>query len=120
MQGSYFRPYYSKKLKQEFHDDWSDLPHEWYEGLDVDRYLLQHEYDPTVCQWKAKVGQSIEEWEAANWIEHSYDVRGWFQWWVEVSVALELRRVNGSTGTAVSLWEDVVTMMRDKLNAGQE
>jgi hypothetical protein len=36
-QGSYFRPYYSKVLKCEFHDDWADLPKAWYEGLDVDR-----------------------------------------------------------------------------------
>lgn len=22
----------------------------------------------------------MEEWEDAGWIDHEYDVRGWFQW----------------------------------------
>ena len=26
-------------------------------------------------------GQSIEEWEAAGWINYNFDPRGWFQWY---------------------------------------
>ncbi|KAF2146908.1 uncharacterized protein K452DRAFT_283111 [Aplosporella prunicola CBS 121167] len=78
--GSYFRPLYSKALGTTVEDDWRELPDEWIAGLDVQRYLTSPEYDAEVNKFKVACGQSIEEWEAAGWIAHEYDVRGWFQW----------------------------------------
>ncbi|KAK5175736.1 uncharacterized protein LTR77_000875 [Saxophila tyrrhenica] len=79
--GSYYRPLRSRKLGIIVEDDWKELPKEWTEGLDIDRYLTSPEYDPDVNKFKVSCGQSIEEWEAAGWISHEHDVRGWFQWY---------------------------------------
>ncbi|KAL8807978.1 MAG: hypothetical protein Q9223_003926 [Gallowayella weberi] len=79
--GSYFRPLFSKRLGIIVSDDYKELPAAWLAGLDVDRYLVAPDYDPDVNKFKVSCGQSIEEWEAAGWINHTYDVRGWFQWY---------------------------------------
>lgn len=79
--GSYYRPLRSRKLGIVVEDDWEELPKDWIEGLDVDRYLISPTYDPDVNKYKVSCGQSIEEWEAAGWISHEHDVRGWFQWY---------------------------------------
>ena len=79
--GSYFRPLYSRYLGTTIENDWKELPEEWIQGLDVNRYLTNPEYDPEVNKFKVKCGQSIEEWELAGWINHTYDVWGWFQWY---------------------------------------
>ncbi|KAH9825720.1 vegetatible incompatibility protein HET-E-1 [Teratosphaeria destructans] len=64
-------------------DDWvADLPAAWTAGLDVARALTSATYDPAVNKFAVACGQSIEAWEAAGWIAHAYDVRGWFQWYV--------------------------------------
>ncbi|KAK4055874.1 hypothetical protein OIO90_003131 [Microbotryomycetes sp. JL221] len=80
--GGYFRPVYSNKSKRELHDDWEDLPREWFDGLEVSEYLTREEGSETaINKWKVKVGQSYEEWEKANWIVPQHDARGWFQWY---------------------------------------
>ncbi|KAL8784102.1 MAG: hypothetical protein Q9213_004161 [Squamulea squamosa] len=79
--GSYFRPLYSKRLGITISDDYKELPSTWTEGLDIHRFLTSPTYDPDVNKFKVSCGQSIEEWEAAGWIDHAYDVRGWFQWY---------------------------------------
>ncbi|KAJ9662084.1 hypothetical protein H2198_001626 [Neophaeococcomyces mojaviensis] len=79
--GSYWRPIKSRRLGIIIEDDWKELPHEWINELDVERYLTNPEYDPDVNKYKVACGQSIEEWEASGWIAHEYDVRGWFQWY---------------------------------------
>jgi hypothetical protein len=79
--GSYFRPLRSRKLGITVEDDWKELPTIWTEGLDISRYLTSPAYDPDVNKFKVSCGQSIEEWEAAGWISHEHDVRGWFQWY---------------------------------------
>merc|ERR1712093_928507 len=58
-----------------------ELLPEWIEGLNVDLFLTSHDYDPDINKFKVACGQSIEEWELAGWINHKYDVRGWFQWY---------------------------------------
>ncbi|RDW59918.1 hypothetical protein BP6252_13005 [Coleophoma cylindrospora] len=80
--GSYFRPLRSKALGITVSDDWEEIPAAWHEGLDVAKYLTSETYDPEVNKYGVKCGQSIEEWEAAGWIMHEYDVRGWFQWYI--------------------------------------
>jgi len=79
--GSYYRPLRSRKLGIVVKGDWRDLPADWIEGLEVGRFLTSAEYDPEVNKFKVACGQSIEEWEAAGWIDHAHDVRGWFQWY---------------------------------------
>ena len=79
--GSYFRPLYSKRLRTTISGDHAELPADWTAGLDVGRYLTAREYDAEANKFKVACGQSIEEWEAAGWIDHRFDVRGWFQWY---------------------------------------
>lgn len=79
--GSYFRPLYSKKLRTTISGDHAELPADWTAGLDGGRYLTAREYDADANKFKVACGQSIEEWEAAGWIDHRFDVRGWFQWY---------------------------------------
>lgn len=81
--GSYYRPLRSRKLGVTVRDDWKeDLPEQWISGLNVEQYLTSPEYDPAINKFKVACGQSIEEWEAAGWISHEHDVRGWFQWYI--------------------------------------
>ena len=79
--GAYFRPLRSRRLGIVIEGDWQELPEEWISGLNVDRYVVSAVYDPDVNKFKVSCGQSIEEWEAAGWIAHDFDVRGWFQWY---------------------------------------
>ncbi|KAI1477875.1 hypothetical protein F4774DRAFT_185738 [Daldinia eschscholtzii] len=79
--GTYWRPYYSRRLRTTITDDWKELPSEWTEGLDVAKYLTSETADPEVNKYGVICGQSIEQWEAHGWIMHEYDVRGWFQWY---------------------------------------
>lgn len=79
--GSYFRPLYSKKLGVTISDDYLELPSSWTDGLNVSYYLTSTAYDPEANKFKVACGQSIEQWEANGWIDHRFDVRGWFQWY---------------------------------------
>lgn len=79
--GSYFRPLQSRRLGTSIVDDYKELPPSWYSGLEVSRFLTSPTYDAEINKYKVSSGQSIEEWEAAGWINHTYDVRGWFQWY---------------------------------------
>ena len=79
--GAYWRPLYSRKLGVTVADDWRELPASWTAGLSPPRFLTAPAYDPSVNKYGVACGQSIEEWEAAGWIAHEHDVRGWFQWY---------------------------------------
>ncbi|KAI4204928.1 MAG: hypothetical protein LQ350_000780 [Teloschistes chrysophthalmus] len=79
--GSYYRPLNSKRLGITIADDYKELPFSWLAGLSIDTFVASPQYDPDVNKFKVSCGQSIEEWEAAGWINHEYDVRGWFQWY---------------------------------------
>ena len=79
--GSYWRSLHSRRLGTSVVDDYKELPSSWYSGLDVSKFLTSPTYDIEINKYKVASGQSIEEWEAAGWINHTYDVRGWFQWY---------------------------------------
>ncbi|KAI3399751.1 hypothetical protein diail_5819 [Diaporthe ilicicola] len=79
--GSYFRPLYSKRLRTTVAGDDGELPAAWAAGLDGARYLTSAGYDADANKFKVACGQSIEQWEEAGWINHRFDVRGWFQWY---------------------------------------
>ena len=102
--GSYYRPLRSKTLGIVIEDDWKELPQDWIAGLHVAKYLTSPSYDPDVNKFKVSCGQSIEEWEAAGWIRHEYDVRGWFQWYTRF---FRGRRC-GDDARQVSRWKKCV------------
>ena len=79
--GSYWRPLYLRRLGATIADDYKELPASWISGLGVENFLTSPDYDAEVNKYKVSSGQTIEEWEAAGWINHTYDVRGWFQWY---------------------------------------
>jgi hypothetical protein len=79
--GSYWRPIFSKRLGITVQDDWKELPASWTTDLNIDTYLISPNYNADVNKYGVACGQSIEEWEAAGWIAHDFDVRGWFQWY---------------------------------------
>ncbi|KAI1439710.1 hypothetical protein F5Y02DRAFT_425037 [Annulohypoxylon stygium] len=79
--GTYWRPLYSRHLNTTISKDWRELPESWTSGLDIDKYVTNETYDPEINKYGVACGQSIEEWEAAGWIAHAHDVRGWFQWY---------------------------------------
>jgi hypothetical protein len=72
--GSYFRPIRSQKLGITIEDDYKDLPRSWISGLEIPQYLTSPMYNPDVNKFKVACAQSIEDWEAAGWINHDYDV----------------------------------------------
>jgi hypothetical protein len=79
--GTYFRPLFSKVLGMTIAGDWQELPDDWIEGVNIEAQLTSSNYDPEVNKYGVQCGQTIEEWEANGWINHDYDVRGWFQWY---------------------------------------
>ncbi|MCJ1457350.1 hypothetical protein MMC28_007718 [Mycoblastus sanguinarius] len=102
--GSYFRPLYSQRLGTTISGDYQELPSSWLAGLDADTFLTSPNYDPDINKYKVRCGQSIEEWEAAGWINHTYDVRGWFQWYCRFFMG---RRCNDDE-RQVSRWRKCV------------
>lgn len=79
--GSYWRPLYSRRLGTTIAGDWQEMPKSWSSDLDVTKFLTSPNYDTEVNKYKVSSGQTIEQWEDAGWINHTYDVRGWFQWY---------------------------------------
>ncbi|KAG0660338.1 hypothetical protein C6P46_004638 [Rhodotorula mucilaginosa] len=80
--GGFFRPVKSKQSGRELHEDWADLPKEWYSGLSSGMYLTRPEgAEDSVNKWQARMGQPYEAWEANGWIRAEHDARGWFQWY---------------------------------------
>jgi hypothetical protein len=79
--GSYFRPIYSSTLKYTIEGDWKELPSTWLESLNVNESLISQVYNPNINKYGVACGQSIEQWEANGWINHQFDIRGWFQWY---------------------------------------
>ncbi|KAK2623877.1 hypothetical protein QTJ16_006511 [Diplocarpon rosae] len=102
--GSYFRSLYSRKLGMTVSGDDKELPDAWTEGLEHELYLTSGTYDPDINKFKVACGQSIEEWELAGWINHAYDVRGWFQWYCR----FYLGRRCADDGRQVSRWKKCV------------
>ncbi len=102
--GSYFRPLRSQKLGIKIEDDHKELPESWIIALDITRYLTSPKYNLDVNKFKVACGQSIEEWEAAGWINHDYDIRGWFQWYTRF---FRGRRCSDD-GRQVSRWKKCV------------
>lgn len=121
--GAYYRPLRSRKLGIVVRDDWrEDVPAPWLEGLSAERFVASEEYDPEVNKFGVACGQSIEEWEAAGWIDHEFDVRGWFQWYIRFYLGRRCRDDERQVGR----WERCVgpkgrwrrTLLKRYLSAG--
>lgn len=79
--GTYFRPLHSSTLGVTISDDWKEMPSDWIEGINLEHNLISPTYEPSINKFGVKCGQTIEEWESNGWINHDFDVRGWFQWY---------------------------------------
>jgi hypothetical protein len=79
--GSYWRPLHSRTLNLTIQNDYLELPPHWLANLNISTHLTSPTYNPAANKYAVACGQSIEEWEAAGWINHKFDVRGWFQWY---------------------------------------
>lgn len=80
--GTYFRNIYSSVTRKSYQDQWKELPSAWVQGLKPGRYLSRGwgSYDVSVNKFKAKCGQTLEQWESSGWMMDQ-DPYGWFQWY---------------------------------------
>lgn len=103
--GGYWRVITSAKGKV-CRNDWSDLPAEWYEGLDKARLMTNMTYNAKVNKWACKVGQSYDAWEESGWLELEHDSRGWFHWytrfWMGRRCADDTRQLGRYKGIAAA------------------
>lgn len=79
--GTYYRTIYSSVVDKTLTDVWKEFPKDWFEGLDVAKWVSSPDYDENVNKYKVKCGQSLEAWEGSGWIS-SLDPFGQFQWLV--------------------------------------
>ncbi|KAF2663722.1 hypothetical protein BT63DRAFT_444220 [Microthyrium microscopicum] len=79
--GTYWAPYWSAAMNVNVINDYTEMPDEWTQGVDVERYLINDGYDRTVNKFQVRAGQSIAEWENNGWIKLDLDIRGWMQWY---------------------------------------
>ena len=79
--GNFWRPLKSKRLGIVIKDDWTELPPKWIAGIPISKFLTSATYNPEINKYGVVSGQTIEEWEAAGWIDTNFDIRGWFQWY---------------------------------------
>jgi hypothetical protein len=79
--GTFWRKYHSLRLGLTIADDWHELPTTWLHGINPAKQLTKSEYDASVNKYRVRAGQTIEEWESNGWIDHRFDLRGWFQWY---------------------------------------
>ena len=80
--GTYFRDIYSSVTKKKYKGKKviEEFPKDWFEGLDIDKYIISSDYDKSINKYKVKCGSSLEDWEKKNWITE-HDPYGWFQWY---------------------------------------
>mmetsp|Transcript_83560 Transcript_83560/g.240096 ORF Transcript_83560/g.240096 Transcript_83560/m.240096 type:complete len:274 (+) Transcript_83560:69-890(+) len=85
--GTYFRDIKSTATGQTHKDAWKDLPASWLKGLDVSRHIARpwNDYDVSVNKYKAKCGNTLEDWEKSGWMR-AQDPYGWFQWYCRFSL----------------------------------
>ncbi|XP_010893727.2 uncharacterized protein zgc:113208 [Esox lucius] len=78
--GTYFRPIFSSVTKQNYKDEWKELPEDWLNGLNISTQVASLTYRDSVNTYKVKCGGSLEMWESSGWIV-TQDPYGWFQWY---------------------------------------
>lgn len=79
--GGYYRPIVSKTAKQAYGTGVHlEFPPEWFDGLDVSKYVTSEVYNKNVNKYGVKSGNDLEFWERKGWMEVQ-DPYGWFQWY---------------------------------------
>ena len=81
--GTYWRPIYSSVIHKKLKNIHRKYPKEWWEGIPEDHLTRPWEdYDPSINQYKVKVGTTLEFWQEKQWIRalHPY---GWFHWYCD-------------------------------------
>mmetsp|Transcript_33149 Transcript_33149/g.33758 ORF Transcript_33149/g.33758 Transcript_33149/m.33758 type:complete len:252 (+) Transcript_33149:373-1128(+) len=78
--GTYFRPIYSSITGKSYDDVWKEFPGDWFDGVNIKKYVTSSKYLTAVNTYKADCGQGLEEWERSGWITE-IDPYGWFQWY---------------------------------------
>jgi hypothetical protein len=66
--GTYFRVIHSGVTGQTYHDAWKEFPIDWYDGLDIKKYISSPTYDKSLNYYKAKCGGDLNMWESSGWI----------------------------------------------------
>jgi hypothetical protein len=74
--GTYFRIIHSGVTGQTYHDAWKEFPIDWYDGLDIKKYISSPTYDKSLNYYKAKCGGDLHMWESSGWITE-VDPFGW-------------------------------------------
>ena len=74
--GTYFRVIHSGVTGQTYHDAWKEFPIDWYDGLDIKKYISSPTYDKSLNYYKAKCGGDLHMWESSGWITE-VDPFGW-------------------------------------------
>lgn len=78
--GTYFRDI--KIDRKWYRHAWKEFePHGWFDGLDVARDVACSEPLISRNRYKAKCGQSLEQWLEKGWIKTDYDSHGWVHWY---------------------------------------
>ncbi|CDF40398.1 unnamed protein product [Chondrus crispus] len=78
--GTYFRDI--KIGSKWYRNAWKEFePHGWFSGLDIAKNIACR--DPVLSRnrYKAKCGQSLEQWLEKGWIKTDYDSHGWVHWY---------------------------------------
>lgn len=79
--GTYFRSIVSKTARKTFPEGVHlEFPSEWFQGIDVERYVISSSYQKQVNKYGVKSGNDLEFWEEKGWMREQ-DPYGWFQWY---------------------------------------
>lgn len=66
--GTYFRTITSSVTQETYNNAWKEFPQEWFEGLDVHKYVSSSFYDVKINKYKKKCGNDLDLWERSGWI----------------------------------------------------
>ena len=81
--GTYWRQITSTVTNKTYQNVHLQYPVEWWEGIPEDHLTRSWDnYDSKINHYQVKVGSTLEEWEAKDWI-HELHPYGWVQWYCD-------------------------------------
>lgn len=78
--GTYFRNIISGITGKKYKDVWKEFPKDWFNGLDIEKYVTSQKIDKSINKYKTQMGGNLDMWESSGWIT-KIDPYGWFQWY---------------------------------------